>query len=280
MPRLLITFGCSWTFGVGAGYIPGMDESTYKKIAWNDYIANRYTFRGLLSKKYDLINKNFASPGSSNQKQFRLAKLFFNTTKLDQLHKEFDQIFVMWGITSTARNELFLIEENTLTNFSYNDKSRLAKSLVKLSYDHNYEVSSLATEMLHWNTFFAGNNIKNIWFDTFNHHNYNNIEYYKKQYDGSYVDKSEFLTHAGPEINNLLFKNNNNRDLLSQLAINHGMIIPNNDFHRSDMEIDSVRVTHLIDRNILDPYTYHPTRLGHAELADILSNGIEQLITI
>jgi hypothetical protein len=81
----LITFGCSWTHGVGVGYESQMSESDLREIAWDDEICNTFSFRNLLSEKYGFTNINFSAGGSSNQKQFRLCKEFFISDQGRQL---------------------------------------------------------------------------------------------------------------------------------------------------------------------------------------------------
>jgi hypothetical protein len=297
MKRLLVTLGCSWTFGVGVGYTQNLGRAQHKSIAWDNDLCNTLSFRGLLSTKYNLANKNLSAAGSSNQKQFRLAKIFFSSYEFKKLQKEFDQIVVLWGITSTARSELFFIEDNQLRNFFYSEKSQLAKSLVKFSYDHQNEVDLLEIEMRHWNNYFENLNIKNLWFDTFNHHDY------------WHSHKSDYKACAGPDwptwekfccqdfanvsseiineisdtsrwgwdvgsLPNLVSRNKNPRDLLSQLAINNGCTDIDNQYHTSNWDIDSNRVSYLVDRGILNPHSYHPTRVGHEQIANILDEYV------
>lgn len=263
MKPLLITFGCSWTYGVGVGYTKGDSVTEYEKIAWNKKICNQFSWRGLLSKKYNLINANFAAGGSSNQKQFRLAKEFFSLKKIEHLKNNFGKILVVWGITSTARNEMWLLESGKLVNFFYSDqnKSKLIEYLLKFHYDHDYEVQSLKTEIHHWNTFFKSLNIDNLWFDTFNHHNYD----------------LPGLKLIQP-IDNLLFNHENPRDLLSKLALNNGCQSMDDRYHTSNWNIDSNRVKYLSNCEILNPISYHPTQLGHAQIADMLSPYIETFL--
>jgi hypothetical protein len=297
MKRLLITLGCSWTFGVGVGYTQNLSLDEYKSIAHNSDLCNTLSFRGILSTKYNLVNKNLAEGGSSNQKQFRLAKMFFSSDEFKQIQKEFDQITVLWGITSTARNELFSIEDGKLCNFFYSSDSRLAKSLVKLSYDHQNEVDLLEIEMHHWDNYFENLNIKNLWFDTFNHHNYCNrhrLEYeanagpdwptWEKFCCQDFANVSSEIINEIHDasrwnfrsslIPNLVLRNKNPRDLLSQLAINNGCTDIDNRFHASNWTIDSNRVRYLVDHGILNPHTYHPTRVGHAQIANILDEYV------
>ena len=172
--NLLITFGCSWTYGVGVGYTHDMNKEQYREIAWDNDLANRDSFRGILSKKHNYKNKNFSYGGSSNQKQFRLAKEYFGSLEFLENIKYYDRIIVLWGITSIYRNELFDTLSNTYKNFFYNrdNISKFQREYFKNVFDEENALDELVTEILFWNNFFHANNIENYWFDTFNHHNY------------------------------------------------------------------------------------------------------------
>ena len=251
MKSLLVTFGCSWTFGVGAGYRPGMSDDEYKNIAWDTNLANKLSYRGVLSSELDLTNISFAAGGSSNQKQFRLAKTFFPTANL----KEYTNVIVLWAITSTARNELYSLEQNKLVNFKYEqDDLKLTKALVKWSYNHDHEVAQLATEMLFWNDYFKAKNIKNLWLDTFNHHNY------------------------PMTIPNLVGVDTNPRDMLSQLALSNGMTDLDDNYHLSSWSVDSNKIPFLTSKGLLNPISNHPTELGHRQIANLLKPYIEKLL--
>jgi hypothetical protein len=257
MKRLFITFGCSWTWGVGAGYVPDLgskDSQEYRDIAWNEDIANNYSFRGILCKKYNFVNKNFAEPGSSNQRQFRLAKLFFTSLEFKRLQADFDQIIVLWALTATDRNELYLVNKKGFSNFTYSNGTPEGKAIVAYFYDHGNEVMQLETEMAFWNDYFKSKNISNLWVDTFNHH-----------------------TYPQP-VDNLVKANENPRDLLSLLAAHNGCTTIDRTYHSSQWAIESSRVKYLVNKKILNPISIHPTKLGHAQIADILAEHIEKLL--
>lgn len=172
---LLITFGCSWTYGVGIGYQEGMSHGTYNNVSRNtpEEVCDRLSFRGILSKKYNFKNINFSVGGSSNQQQFRLARQFFVSDEWRRLRMECPDVIVLWGITSTARNELYNTESKEVQRLFYTDgKNNLAKSMLLYGYNHEWEIQLLAIEMRFWDRYFAEKGIKNIWFDTFNHHHY------------------------------------------------------------------------------------------------------------
>ena len=313
--RLLITFGCSWTYGVGVGYSQNMTEDQHKAIAWNNSICDQLSFRGLLSKKYELVNKNFAQGGSSNQRQFRLAKNFFTSDDFKKLQSEFDQIIVLWGITSTARNELYFNRHDRYENFFYSSDTTEAKLMVKYFYNHEYEVDQLLTEIRFWDDYFKSKNIDNLWFDTFNHHEYLEISNVNDQFKidycraagpdwpkfddyltGDYVISDQKIsdkileikniclqqyqepTFIHDKITNLIFNEQKPRDLLSLLAIKNGQTQVDNNYHVSDWAIDSNRVEYLINCGVLNPFSHHPTQQGHVQIFEMLAPYIESLI--
>jgi hypothetical protein len=169
---LLITFGCSWTYGVAVNYEPGMSDSQLKDQARDPKICDVLSWRGLLSRRLGWFNLNFSVGGSSNQCQFRKAIEFFGSLHYQELRQDFEKIIVLWGITSTARNELWSVDRNNYSNFFLSDNDDLARCIVKNCYDHDAEVAELRNRMLYWNVFFKAQHITNFWFDTFNTHNY------------------------------------------------------------------------------------------------------------
>ena len=69
----LVTFGCSWTYGIGSAYVDGIPQEQYHKIKKDD----TNSFRKILCERHNFSNVNFSVGGSSNQKQFRLATEYF-----------------------------------------------------------------------------------------------------------------------------------------------------------------------------------------------------------
>lgn len=252
--KLLITFGCSWTQGVGVGYQQGMNRTDYEKIAWDKPTCNQWSYRGLLCKQYDLDNLNFSHGGSSNQAQFQYAKQYFGSDKFLQDRQLYEKIIVLHAITSTARNFYFDLDSNQIQHVKYSDNNKFSKFMVANCYAHEHEVKQLVTEMNFWNMFYKIAGIKNIWIDTFNHHNYN------------------------VPIDNLL-DYTYRRDLLSQLCFkNNVCVADNNQYHKSNWSIDDDRVTAMINHEILNPISKHPTKKGHQQIADIVSTVLPSLL--
>ena len=77
-------------------------KSTLRQQHFRD-LTEEYCFRTILSRRHDYVNINFAKGGSSNRRQFRLAEEYFNTDD----YKKYNNVIVLWGITSTARMELW-----------------------------------------------------------------------------------------------------------------------------------------------------------------------------
>ena len=314
MSSLLITFGCSWTLGVAVGYTPGMSRKKLGEIAWQDDICDNFSFRGLLSKKYGLTNKNLSAGGSSNQKQFRLAKEFFSSNEFKELQDKFDQVIVLWGITSTARNEMFWNSEQAFCNWSFSRDVVESQVMVKYFYDHTNEVERILSEMRFWNEYFEVKKIKNLWFDTFNHHNYYEVSEFNDQFRMDYqaaaapswptfddyilenysIDQNTYDSinkiknfcldnYQSPQftynkLKNLIFKEKNPKDLMSNLALQNGGQYITNQHHESNWTIDTPTVKYLVDLGILNPSTCHPTQIGHAQIANMLSPYIETFL--
>jgi len=312
MKTLLVTFGCSWTYGVGAGYKPGMTENEYRQTAWDSTICDKLSWRGLLSDRYKLFNRNFALGGSSNRAQERLARQYITSYTFQEDQKTFDKIIILWGITSTTRNEMFSLQKNKLDSFFLTDGTDLSKSLLKLSYNHDFEVWDLAQKMRFWNLLFTGLNIKNLWFDTFNHHDYNitqpgldNVEDVYDQVKGpswpswqSFCEGSDKIdneilkeimdTNLWPFWNyrrqsmddlNLLFADQNPRDLMSLLCIKNGFENIDQNYHVSGWRADTNRVDYLVKKGILNPLSLHPTKQGHVQISNIIADSIESLLS-
>lgn len=309
-PLLLITFGCSWTYGVGVAYCDGMDEHTLRQHAWNQETCNSFSWRGLISHKLHAKNINFSWGGSSNQRQFRLAKNFFSDPNTQNLIRNND-VLVVWGITSVVRNELFDSKNQRLRNFFLTDNSPLSRCFMEHSYNTQHEIFNLAQEISHWNVFFKNSGIKNYWFDTFNHHEYDQahpgLDFYKSAYKKNgfdqYMSWQDFGKHhvqesatvrscldathrwyapdwkitsllARPNPDNLILANHQPRDLMSQMALSCGAKDLDDRYHISDWTIDTNRIELLVEFGLINPISHHPTQAGHRWIADFLLNQI------
>jgi hypothetical protein len=258
--NILITLGCSWTFGVGVGYKPGMRKREFDKISYDPNLCDQYSFRKILADKYHCSNINFAHRGSSNQRQFRFIKEFLISHQCAQLLEQGANITVLHGITSTARTEMYINDLDQLTNIKFENPDFKKYSIFYLEhfYNHDNEVAKLAADMKFMNQYYRAVGIKNLWFDTFNHHDYpvaidNLVE-----------------THPG--------RNPGTRDMLSTMALLNGLDEFDDNYHYSSWSIDSNRVKFLVDQGYLNPISKHPTKQGHALIADIIGKQLERIM--
>jgi len=314
--KLLITFGCSWTFGVGAAYSPDMNEEQYLDIAWNEELNKPFLFRTLISEKYKFDNKNFSAAGSSNQKQFRLAKEYFSSNEFDKDKQKYDKIIVLWGITSIYRNELYLNSQESLVNFFYNQNrnEKFVDTYFKNTFDETDTIRNLALDILTFDKFFEGHSVDNYWFDTFNHVNYENpylgFEYhewkndYYKNAGKDWPSWEDFLNDNLDHINTTIYKEihdqsrwlhahfkvryrNNKptfkkildfdkqyRDLANYLALANGNVNGEKTTHKSDFSCDADRIAYLSRIGLVNPFSFHPTKEGHRQIAKYFETKI------
>ena len=257
---LLVTFGCSWTHGMGVAYEKGMNFDEYRTKADGDYLCDELSFRALLTKKWNCTNIDFSQQGSSNERQFRRATTYFK-------EKPNERVIVLWGITSIYRHEIWL-RKNHKGKSGYQNVlygHGMARDVMmrqkKFDVDHHLQwhfdkkikIEELSHKMRHWNLFFEGMGIENYWFDTFNHHNY------------------------PISVDRMLFNNRKYRDLMSilceDLQFNN---YDSGEYHVSQYNNDdSRRLKFLEKKELINPHSYHPTREAHARIAKLFDDAIK-----
>lgn len=314
MKKLLITFGCSWTYGVGVGYQSGMTFEEYEKVAGDSDLADSLSFRGLLATKTNYENKNFSYGGSSNQSQFRLATEYFGSLEFEADKLEYNHIVVLWGITSLYRNEIYLNSIGSLKNIFYGNKNvekKFLEEYFKKTFDEHNELRQLSLNILFWNSFFKAHNIQNYWFDTFNHHDYDipvqqhDLNMYKQSYtacagpdwpswedfwQGNVNDVAqnildEINDHTRFDwakdkryfagFNNFLLFNNDPRDLASYLALHNGSSVADKGTHKSNWRADVDRIDYLEKIKLVNPISFHPTVDAHEQIAELFYDLID-----
>jgi hypothetical protein len=275
-----------------------MSKSEFIKNAWNPENCNQNSWRGILCQNLGWTNLNFSSAGSSNQRQFRSARDYFSSRRFQKDRVAYDYIVVLWGITSTRRNEVFSLQDQKLKNFFYSDGSNFSKFYVSYCYDHDHEVWNLRQQIKHWDAFFSGIGIKNFWFDTFNTHNYKehvqstdcfpSRAEYESCAGMNWPDYADFQSgeyHVSLEIQNeindiydmidtenklprLICGDQSPRDLASWLALQHGISNHTHSYHLSNWKVDNNCIEFLKEHGLINPFSLHPTRESHIMLVD------------
>ena len=241
---MLVTFGDSWVYGVGAGYSSEnpVTEKVYKEKRVSDEFLN-CSFRILLAKKMGVKNINFSAEGSSNQKQFRLASEYFLRDK-----NIIKNGIVLWGITSVYRNEFFDTIKNNYDNFLIPDihRDRVLSKILSVRYlSKKVEIEKLYYNMELFNYYFKSVGIKNYWYNIFNDHEYPN------------------------KMSNILFKGNS---LLSVITNDYKK---NNLYHKSIWESTDRKIKTAIKNKLVNPISLHPTKESHSKIANLLHNELQ-----
>tara|TARA_B100000902_G_scaffold394719_1_gene451617 strand:- start:18 stop:830 length:813 start_codon:yes stop_codon:yes gene_type:complete len=260
MGGLLVTLGCSWVKGVGAQYVDGMTLEQYQEVTEKGYreLDTPYTFIHHLAERNNLELVNFGVGGSSNKKQFRKATEFFSSDEFKKYQDKYSTIIVLWGITSTARTEVYNIHKKKFENLLYKADHKGTKFILEHNrimvenyYDHEIEVYLLTNQMKHWDDFFELKGVKNMWFDILNHHDYT------QNFDNLCLNDGD-----GP------------RDLLSRITTHK----TKDKFHFSLWKTDCDRVKKGVFTKTLNPYSYHPTKKGHEKIFNLLDPYVKNLL--
>jgi len=257
---VLITFGCSWTFGEGSGYQDGMTLDQYKKIQLDSNICWKYGWRKKVVEHFKFKDHiNFGEGGSSNDKQFRLAKQFFVSKQFKDLYNKTKNIVVLWGVTSVTRYDFWIKDKNKYEHIflkspegknwdptEYGESSDwIAYYINKYCHWEPTRVRELELEFLYWNQYFKLLGIKNFWYDTFCSFNYK-------------IELSNFF--------NIRKKR---RDLLALIADNHGKTIF--DFGFDDFD-------YALKNNLINPYSFHPKKEGYRLISNHIIDTLEKQI--
>lgn len=235
----LMTLGDSWVWGIGCGYDEGQSSKEYQKIYQNRTDADTYSFRGLISEKYNLTNKNLSKGGSSNPSQFRKAIDFLET------QDTVDDMIILWGITSLYRFEFFDISKDDFVRVVLSDThDSMAKIMLKKYFKEEVEVAHLYRQIVMFNAYCKQRSIKNYWFNTFQEQNWPG------------------------KIDNLLF---DGWSLLSKLVDDYQQ---NNEPHMSTWTDTDDKIKLAKEKNLVNPWSGHPTKQAHVNIMNMFTNKL------
>jgi hypothetical protein len=209
-------------------------------------------------KKYEKIrDQNWPTTDELRKKQ-RLPNWIVKEMNEHLQNSDFDEFcddeeYVLWFITSTARKEFYNASIRQFQNEMLNNAEiPIMKSYTIDYYDHEHELERTAQQMVLWNSYFKANNIKNLWIDTFNHHDY------------------------PIEIANLLTFDSGLNDLMSNMCVSNGFVPTNLETHLSAWAADEERSKFLTDKGLLTNQTIHPNVSGHKLIAEMLIPKIQK----
>ena len=260
---LLITLGCSWTFGEGAGCEPGMSLKEYDKIRYSSDYAWDFGWRRYVVEHFDVDHVNLGESGSSNQKQFHYAKNYFLSSKFAKDYKNHEHIIVLWGLTTLRRNfmyfkdskmyeNIFLKEENVFQTKWNTNRDKMTKALYRFCYDDDVALREVQSDILHWNQYFRlYPKIKNFWFDIFGSKKYTT------------------------KIRNFIDGDKDKRDLLYRICKNHlsrevekWKIEGRENYDPNFLDKYSTCFGYAEEHDLVNPYSFHPYKTGYKFIGD------------
>lgn len=269
MKRHLVTFGCSWAYGEGSGYTEGMTQEEYENIQHDSLICWENGWRKPVVNHFKFSHTNLAEYGSSNDRQFRLAKKYFSSKEFSKLLSSGTKIIVLWGTTAVNRYDFFLNSsrkhEKLLLNNVESDLLRFGTeqdlftyALRKYTYNEEMRIRELELEIIHWNQFFKLFNIQNFWYDTLG-----SYDYKIKPYNFFDIKKE-------------------NRSLVSVVAEAHrkesNYYKVRNTLKEKASQIfdDKDDFTYAIDNEVLNSYSYHPKPKYYKAISEYFIEKLEK----
>ena len=257
-PSLLLAVGCSWVAAKSIDVDPASTTYDYNHIE-DPAVVAEYSFAGQLQKLLKLDQIEFiADSGSSNSEQVR--KLIdFVETKKDQYSK----IFVLWGITSIYRWEMYTDVTNAVEPCLVG-QTRNPKIVEQVKYyfqhfwNEEYELEKLGNQIILVDAYLDKHNIEHVFFNSFQSYTGGELKI-------STVDKQFY--HL----------NKDNNDMLSFLCVKNNVKFSTSSVpwlnlikKTPDLQYNNNAVKELQKCGMLDCATAHPTIAAHKLIAEEL----------
>jgi hypothetical protein len=258
---LLVAVGCSW---VAAKAID--TDPTTTTINWSHQedpaFVKQYSFAGLLQQNLGLDQIHFiAQSGSNNDEQLRKLVAFIDTNR-----DNYSRIFVLWGLTSIYRWEMFSstinkVESCVAGSIPFNPNPEF-RNEVKYYFSHfwnkEYELEKLGNSVLLASGYLTNMGIEHLFFNSFQAYNNNDLKI-------SPVSNFYKVTETENDMLTFLCKTAGVSTNIEGLFLN--FLAPNMEF--------PTHVRELQQQVLLDRATAHPTVQAHKLIADELYEYIK-----
>jgi hypothetical protein len=254
-PDVLVAIGCSWTRGWGAvDNCPDFDSLYQDDL---DFYRNE-SFVGKISKHLGFSSMIvMALPGTSNDTQVRLL-----IELLQKNRKKFRRVFVIWGITSHLRWELYSNKIDSPSMYMLGSPVPPGKDIERKwhlvhHWNNNFELERLGQKIVTTSAYLKMLNIDHLFFPAFESYSNHNMNL------DNVDDKNYF--NANSACNDMLH-------LWAQeqkVPINETVL--SNPY--SDKDKDNLKS--LIQAGYLNKKHAHPSIQGHADIADKLIRYID-----
>lgn len=256
--KIIVAIGCSWTraWGYHDNDIHSNDPTRKDDIDFLYHQSYVGIVRAYLKLDSMLIT---AIPGSNNEMQIRLLMDFLKNNET-----KFDKIFVLWGITSHTRWELYsnVIEAPSMFHIGSDvptGKEKEREWFLKYHYNEEFQLEKLENLIRLTHGYLNNKKIEHLFFPTFT--NYNNKNLYLQDVSDSCFYKKNFNENS---MLDMMFKYCNQKPIKNFLS---------NPYNQKDN--NKIRI--LIEKKIFSKLA-HPNKFGHKLIGDKLIEHFEKKI--
>lgn len=263
-PSVLIAVGCSWVAGAYMDTDPTTTDFDYNHEVDPEF-RRQHSFAGLVQQRLGLDQIHFiARNGASNDDQIRNLIAFIDTHKDD-----YSQIFVLWGLTSIYRWEVYSSSLGYIEDSAFGRDTHKPEVLeeIKYYYSHfwnkEYELEKLGNKVLLASGYLESLGIKHLFFNSFQGYS------------------SENLLVKNIKIKSFYHPEKQDNDMLSFLCDKNKVQIKKtsvpflNLLRPAGKQMNSSSIKELQIAGWLDCATAHPTVKAHKLIADELYDYIK-----
>jgi hypothetical protein len=264
-PSVLIAVGCSWVAGAYMDTNPTATDFDYNHQVDTEY-RDQNSFAGLVQQQLGLDQIHFvARNGASNDNQLRNLIAFLNRHK-----DEYSKIFVLWGLTSIYRWEVFSNTLGYIEDSAFGRDTHKPEVLeeIKYYYSHfwnrEYELEKLGNKILLANGYLKSLNIDHLIFNSFQ--GYSTEEMLVKNIEPKY-----FYHHNTSDNDLLSFLCNKNNVQIKKTSVPFLNLL-----RPAAKQMNSSSIRELQKSGWLDCATAHPTVKAHKKIANELYDYIKE----
>jgi hypothetical protein len=255
--KIIVGIGCSWTRAWG--YIDDdLHSNDPNRKDDTDFLYHR-SYVGIVRSYLNLDSMLItAVPGSNNEMQVRLLMDFLRNNE-----SKFEKIFVLWGITSHTRWELYSNSINRPSMFHMGSdvpagKEKEREFYLKNHYNESFQLEKLSNLIRLTHGFLCHKKIEHLFFPNFNNYNKNTLM-------------------INDVLSNNFFKIDSQKSSMLDLMFHEIKKNPPLSFLSNPYNIDdNNKIKYLIDANYFSKLS-HPNQNGHRYIGEHLVQHLKNL---
>jgi hypothetical protein len=250
-----VAIGCSWTRAWGA-----VDSCPDFNSLFRDDLNfyNNFSFAGKICNHLDFSSKIvMALPGSNNDTQVR-----FLLELLQKNRKQFGKVFVLWGVTSHLRWELYSNKINAPSMYMMGSTVPANKDAERKwhfvnHWNNDFELERLGQKIVTTSAYLKMLDVDHLFFPVFESYNNTNMNL-------NNVNAKNFFKIDQPC-----------NDMLHLWAAENQLQVTDRILSNPYSTDDKFKLKSLIDAGYLNKTHAHPSIAGHADIANRLIQYID-----